>query len=92
MSDRCPCGGIILADTEDWKVPLCANCSDKPFLTYAQRKSKQLVEENYKLQSELTVYREALESLMPLSHHKIDEELWRIKEALEAGRKIREGK
>lgn len=23
-SDRCPCGGIILADTEDWKVPMCA--------------------------------------------------------------------
>jgi len=26
MSDRCPCGGIILADTEDWKVPLCYEC------------------------------------------------------------------
>lgn len=24
--DRCPCGGIILADTEDWKVPLCYEC------------------------------------------------------------------
>lgn len=26
MSDRCPCGGIILADTEDWKTPLCYTC------------------------------------------------------------------
>jgi len=24
--DRCPCGGIILADTEDWKTPLCYSC------------------------------------------------------------------
>ena len=24
--DRCPCGGIILADTEDWKIPLCHSC------------------------------------------------------------------
>ena len=23
---RCPCGGIILADTEDWPTPLCYNC------------------------------------------------------------------
>lgn len=23
---RCPCGDIILADTEDWPVPLCYNC------------------------------------------------------------------
>jgi hypothetical protein len=22
----CPCGGIILADTEDWKTPLCDEC------------------------------------------------------------------
>lgn len=22
----CPCGGIILADTENWDVPLCDNC------------------------------------------------------------------
>lgn len=22
----CPCGGIILADTEMWKVPLCDEC------------------------------------------------------------------
>lgn len=26
IDDRCPCGGIILADTEDWKVPLCYEC------------------------------------------------------------------
>ena len=24
--DRCPCGGIMLADTEDWKIPLCHSC------------------------------------------------------------------
>lgn len=22
----CPCGGIILADTEDWTIPLCCGC------------------------------------------------------------------
>lgn len=26
MNDRCPCGGTILADTEDWKTPLCNEC------------------------------------------------------------------
>ena len=26
MSDKCPCGGVILADTEDWKIPVCCNC------------------------------------------------------------------
>ncbi len=34
--DRCPCGGIILADTEDWETPLCYECwvtDDKPFFT-----------------------------------------------------------
>lgn len=24
--DRCPCGAIILADTEDWDIPLCYEC------------------------------------------------------------------
>ena len=23
---RCACGGIILADTEDWEKPCCYNC------------------------------------------------------------------
>jgi hypothetical protein len=22
----CPCGGIILADTEDWNIPRCYEC------------------------------------------------------------------
>lgn len=22
----CPCGGVILADTEDWAVPICNEC------------------------------------------------------------------
>lgn len=26
MKDRCPCGGIILADTEDWETPICHHC------------------------------------------------------------------
>lgn len=25
----CPCGGIILADTEDCRVPLCYNCVEE---------------------------------------------------------------
>lgn len=28
-ADYCPCGGIILADTEDWKTPLCPNCYEE---------------------------------------------------------------
>lgn len=28
-SDRCPCGGVILADTEDWDIPLCYECYEK---------------------------------------------------------------
>ena len=29
MTDqRCPCGGIILADTENWETPVCANHYD----------------------------------------------------------------
>lgn len=27
--DRCPCGDIILADTENWPVPLCYDCYPK---------------------------------------------------------------
>lgn len=27
--DRCPCGGIILADTEDWPIPTCHECYPK---------------------------------------------------------------
>lgn len=26
---RCPCGGIILADTEEWNVPLCNECYER---------------------------------------------------------------
>lgn len=26
---RCPCGGVILADTEDWPVPICNACYEK---------------------------------------------------------------
>ena len=38
MSDRCPCGGIILADTEDWAVPLCYNCYPKDIVEPLERK------------------------------------------------------
>lgn len=26
IHQRCACGGVILADTEDWKSPLCNSC------------------------------------------------------------------
>lgn len=26
IQQYCPCGGIILADTEDWDIPLCYEC------------------------------------------------------------------
>lgn len=29
----CPCGGIILADTEEWEIPLCYSCFRKYELT-----------------------------------------------------------
>lgn len=25
-AERCPCGGFVLADTEDWQVPRCYTC------------------------------------------------------------------
>lgn len=27
VGERCPCGGVILANTEDCKVPLCYACA-----------------------------------------------------------------
>lgn len=27
VKSRCPCGGIILADTDDCKVPVCVECA-----------------------------------------------------------------
>ena len=50
--DRCPCGGIMLADTEDWQVPLCHSCwndigepsfepkHDRTLLALAERSEK----------------------------------------------------
>lgn len=26
MGNSCPCGHVILADTEDWEIPLCCDC------------------------------------------------------------------
>jgi len=26
---RCPCGGVIYANTEDWKVPVCYECFEE---------------------------------------------------------------
>jgi hypothetical protein len=37
---RCPCGGIILADTEDWQTPLCHEC----WLPYTRMDVPKLVE------------------------------------------------
>lgn len=27
--DWCPCGNVILVDTEDWEVPLCHDCFEE---------------------------------------------------------------
>lgn len=27
--NRCPCGAVIFADTEEWEVPLCYNCYEE---------------------------------------------------------------
>lgn len=34
--DKCPCGGIILADTENWKTPLCYTCYTDLFEGYSK--------------------------------------------------------
>lgn len=38
MTDQkcCPCGGVILADTEDWKVPVCYECFESHEPSYDQ--------------------------------------------------------
>lgn len=36
LKKGCPCGGVILADTEDWPVPICNSCYEfnrKQFLS-----------------------------------------------------------
>jgi len=40
VSDRCPCGGIILADTEDWIIPLCHDC----YVEYGETYSTKIME------------------------------------------------
>lgn len=54
QKDRCPCGGVILADTEDWPTPLCYECAETPLketdgampLELVDR-SRQLIKEGY---------------------------------------------
>ena len=36
---RCPCGGIILADTEDCTTPLCCNCSEEIVIAFGVNKA-----------------------------------------------------
>ena len=45
--DRCPCGGIILADTEDWSTPLCYSCFYE--LTIKTKDFQKLQKQNEKL-------------------------------------------
>ena len=31
---QCPCGGVILADTEDWPIPMCHECYEEIYRQY----------------------------------------------------------
>lgn len=49
---RCPCGGIILADTDEWTTPLCDECycaigrpSEDPFGAIILRRIQTLSDE-----------------------------------------------
>lgn len=33
--DRCPCGGIIIAETEECRVPLCDDCASEIVAAYS---------------------------------------------------------
>jgi len=39
MKKWCPCGGIILADTEDWPIRMCADCYE-----FFEKREAKLVE------------------------------------------------
>ena len=47
----CPCGGVILADTEDWETPLCVECWIP--LRFIRLDIPKLVAENARLRGEL---------------------------------------
>jgi len=51
--DRCPCGGIILADTEDWAVPLCYSC----FVKFCED-ARELQTENIRLKQQVIAWQE----------------------------------
>jgi len=55
--DRCPCGGIILADTEDWKTPLCYSCYTDLHEGYSKLQAE--CERKDKVIAELTLERNA---------------------------------
>lgn len=52
--ERCLCGGVILADTEDWETPLCYSC----FIDTVKK-----VKDYKKLESKLSIAVEALEKI-----------------------------
>ena len=59
--DRCPCGDIVLAVTEDWRVPLCYDCYPK-----------HLDDENNKLRVQLAIAVEALDRVYNCCHQDAD--------------------
>lgn len=75
--DRCPCGGIILADTENWHVPLCYECycslskASEPWAGDTEQK----IDDNYYLV--LKLQRQIDELRAELSEMKKREQ-WRI--------------
>lgn len=84
--DSCPCGGIMLADTEDWKIPLCHSCwhdigepsfepkHDHTTLALAKRTEEMWkARANYdRLFQQALAMREALASLKEDSRHYFD--------------------
>ena len=49
MSDRCPCGGIIYADTEEWETPLCYSCFYETDIIVLEKRVKTLKSQNAEL-------------------------------------------
>lgn len=58
--DKCPCGYIILADTEDWETPLCFSC-------YFELTKK--TKDYQSLQSKLSELEEQAQALVKIVEH-----------------------